>query len=112
MLIHLIRYRKDGQGRPSSAVTGLWPGSCLHCIEALRSPRWEDYEYEYAASSSSEGQEANQLAWLGNGWAQNQLAEVPRPVDLGWYLTPMFEAVPVPGRPEEREEFRIRAFSY
>lgn len=58
------------------------------------------------------GAEVNQLAWLGNGWAVNQLAEVPRTVDLGFYLTPQFQHVPRPERPEENEEFRIRPFSY
>ncbi|KAF2447123.1 hypothetical protein P171DRAFT_462358 [Karstenula rhodostoma CBS 690.94] len=33
--------KKDGK------IVGLWPGSTLHCVEAMRSPRWEDYEYVY-----------------------------------------------------------------
>ena len=36
-------YKNKGTGE----VVGLWPGSTLHCIEAMRSPRWEDYEYTY-----------------------------------------------------------------
>ena len=28
-------------------VVGLWPGSMLHCLEVMRSPRWEDYVYVY-----------------------------------------------------------------
>lgn len=56
-------YRKDGQGKSGDFVTGLWPGSTLHCIEALRSPRWEDYEYEYRPEEN--GAEVNQMAWLG-----------------------------------------------
>jgi cation diffusion facilitator CzcD-associated flavoprotein CzcO len=73
-------YRKDGQGNSGDKVTGLWPGSCLHCIEALRSPRWEDYEYEYLPEQN--GAEVNQMAWLGNGWAQNQLRESVREEEL------------------------------
>lgn len=58
-------YRKDGQGRSASFVSGLWPGSTLHCIEALRSPRWEDWEYVYL---EEEGREGNVMGWLGNGY--------------------------------------------
>jgi cation diffusion facilitator CzcD-associated flavoprotein CzcO len=64
-------YKKNGQGESGAVVTGLWPGSTLHCIEALRSPRWEDYEYEYLAEAS--GAEVNQMGWLGNGWGLTQL---------------------------------------
>ncbi|KAK4548067.1 hypothetical protein LTR36_010787 [Oleoguttula mirabilis] len=107
-------YRKDGQGRTGDVVTGLWPGSCLHCIEALRSPRWEDYEYEYVPEEN--GAEVNQLAWLGNGWARNQLGANVRTVDLGYYLTPMFQerdfGVPQHPRPEESEQYRIRPWCY
>jgi len=110
----MCRYRKDGQGRSGPFVTGLWPGSCLHSIESMRSPRWEDYIYEYNAESN--GAKVNQMAWLGNGWAMNQLAEKPREVDLGFYLTPMFQerdlGVPLPERPEENEQYRIRPWSY
>lgn len=102
-------YRKDGQGRPSSTVTGLWPGSCLHCIESLRSPRWEDYEYEYLPEEN--GSEVNTMSWLGNGWCVNQIGEV-RTVDLGFYLKPEFQEKPQEARPEENERFRIRPFSY
>ena len=104
------RYRKDGQGRPANVVTGLWPGSCLHCIDALRSPRWEDYVYEYIPEPN--GAEGNQMAWLGNGWAVNQLADAPRTIDLGWYLDPRWQAPPKEGKPEENELYRIRPFSY
>jgi len=111
------RYRKDGQGRSGPFVTGLWPGSCIHCIEALRSPRWEDYTYTYVPEPESEDKgQVNQMAWLGNGWGMNQLAAEPREVDLGFYLTPMFQerdlGVPVKGRPEENEQYRIRPWSY
>lgn len=86
--------------RKGDKVTGLWPGSTLHCIEALRSPRWEDFEYEY--------HENNQLAWLGNGWCANQLEKK----DLAWYLYPEFVSIPLLRRPEENETLAIRPFSY
>lgn len=75
-------YRKNGQGVSSEHVTGLWPGSTLHCIEALRSPRWEDYEYEHL--SEENGSESNALSWLGNGWSINQVVDQPRDVDLAF----------------------------
>lgn len=85
--------------RKGDKVTGLWPGSTLHCIEALRSPRWEDFEYEY--------EEDNQMSWLGNGWSANQLEEH----DLAFYLLPRFQEVPSAPLPEENPEYKIRAFS-
>ena len=95
-------------------VTGLWPGSTLHCIEALRSPRWEDYEYEYIHEEN--GAEVNQMGWLGDGWAQNQLKDPIDPVEMAFYLTPMFQerdlGVPVYPKPEENEQYRIRPYSY
>ncbi|CAK3887878.1 sterigmatocystin biosynthesis monooxygenase stcW [Lecanosticta acicola] len=107
-------YRKNGQGVPSEHVTGLWPGSTLHCIEALRSPRWEDYEYEYIAEEN--GAEVNQMGWLGNGWGVNQLGCNLREEDLAFYLMPMFQerdiGVPEAGRPESNEQYRLRPWSY
>ena len=73
-------YRRKDTGR----VVRLWPGNTLHCIEALRSPRWEDFEYEYVGENKREGKSANRMGWLGNGWSMNQLEEK----DLAWYLYP------------------------
>lgn len=101
-------YRKDGQGVPSEHVTGLWPGSTLHCIEALRNPRWEDYQYEYLEEEN--GADVNLMGWLGNGWAVNQLEVEVRDVDLSWYLFPEWLDVPDEGRPEQREYYRVRPF--
>lgn len=107
-------YRKNGQGVTSEHVTGLWPGSTLHCIEALRSPRWEDYDYEHLPEEN--GAEVNLMAWLGNGWAVKQLAEKPSDTDLAFYLTPEFQerdlGVPVRPRPEENEHYNKRPWSY
>jgi hypothetical protein len=93
--------------RKGDKVTGLWPGSTLHCIEVMRSPRWEDFEYEYLYLSADEAREENQLSWLGNGWSVNQLEGR----DLAWYLTPRFQNVPSSPFPEEHEGYKIRAFS-
>ncbi|KAF2766116.1 FAD/NAD(P)-binding domain-containing protein [Teratosphaeria nubilosa] len=103
-------YRKDGQCRTGDVVTGLWPGSCLHCIEALRSPRWEDYENVYLPEES--GGEANAMGWLGNGWVQNQLVPEAREVDLAYYIMPEFQEYPQHPRPEENERYRIQPWSY
>lgn len=100
-------YRSGKSGK----VTGLWPGSSLHCIEALRAPRWEDFEYEYlrrGGDEEGEGNAVNQLAWLGNGWSVNQIEER----DLAWYLREEYVQVPEAPLPEENEGFKIRAFSH
>lgn len=94
---------RDGEGR----VTGLWPGSTLHCIEALRSPRWEDWGYEYLGEEEGE-KEGNRMAWLGDGWTAAQREGR----DLAWYLYPEFLEKPVEGRPEEKGVYGVRPFSY
>jgi len=106
----------------TNKVIGLWPGSSLHSIEAMRSVRWEDYEYVYLHEMDEEGvaaamegvdgkrgpKEKNRLRWFGNGWCINQLQER----DLGWYLYPEFADHPVAPLPEEKAEYAIRPFSY
>jgi cation diffusion facilitator CzcD-associated flavoprotein CzcO len=56
-------YRSNG-GK-GDRISGLWPGSALHAMECLRSPRWEDFNYVY--EGENDGDECNRLAWLGNG---------------------------------------------
>ncbi|KAF7926569.1 hypothetical protein BELL_1310g00030 [Botrytis elliptica] len=53
-------YRSNG-GK-GDRVTGLWPGSTLHAMECLRSPRWEDFDYLY--EGENDGEECNRLAWI------------------------------------------------
>ncbi|KAK7553501.1 hypothetical protein IWX46DRAFT_519422 [Phyllosticta citricarpa] len=88
-------------------ISGLWPGSPLHCIEALRSPRWEDWEYVYLGEERC-GEEVNRMAWLGNGWSEIQFGGK----DLAWYLYPEFMDKPQEGKPEEKRVLKIRPFSY
>lgn len=57
-------YRSEG-GK-GNWIIGLWPGSTLHALDALRSPRWEDFNYESADPTG------NALRWLGNGWSITQ----------------------------------------
>lgn len=92
--------------RKGDKITGLWPGSTLHCIEALRSPRWEDYDYEYLPEEDVA--EVNQLGWLGNGWSVNQLEER----DMAWYLMPEFQNPPNYPLPETHEVYKIRGYSH
>jgi hypothetical protein len=103
-------------GASRNEVVGLWPGSMQHCIETLRSPRWEDFDYVYVDElegvgvdgASKKRKRANRLAWLGNGWSVNQIEER----DLAWYLYPEFQDPPVAPLPEEKKRLKIRPFSY
>ncbi|KAJ8508460.1 hypothetical protein ONZ45_g9267 [Pleurotus djamor] len=33
-------------GKEEGRVVSLWPGSCLHAVDVLSQPRWEDYNFE------------------------------------------------------------------
>ena len=55
-------------------------------LEALRAPRWEDYDYE--------SNEENRLRWLGNGWSVTQIGDGGDPA---WYLEPRLMNVPMKG---------------
>ncbi|KAE8331443.1 hypothetical protein BDV39DRAFT_189838 [Aspergillus sergii] len=46
-------------------ITALWPGSTLHYMETLATPRYDDYEVTYASR--------NRFAYLGNGFSQIEL---------------------------------------
>ena len=92
-------YRSEG-GK-GNRIIGLWPGSTLHCLEALRAPRWEDYDFE--------SKDENRFRWLGNGWSVTHLEGGGDPA---WYLEPSAINVPVEGKPEDDEEFRRRPFSH
>ncbi|KAI0470961.1 flavin-binding monooxygenase [Xylariaceae sp. FL0804] len=104
-------------------VTGLWPGSTLHAVEALRAPRWEDYEFE--SIDDDEGGKGknnnNLLRWLGNGFSVTHARAEGLGMggggdevlgDPAWYLEPRFADVPLEGRPEEDPAFKFRPFSH
>ncbi|KAH7009551.1 hypothetical protein EDB80DRAFT_891784 [Ilyonectria destructans] len=55
-----------------SSIT--WPGSTLHYLEALREPRFEDYEFEYSG---------NRFSWLGDGLSQTEWDPT---ADLAYYI--------------------------
>ena len=88
------------QGGTGDWICGLWPGSTVHALEALRSPRWEDFDYESA--------QPNRLAWLGNGRSVTQ--DPGR--DAAWYINPGEVDVPPEGRPEDDPRYQVRPWSY
>lgn len=47
-------------GTTDGRVAAVWPGSTLHFLEALKDPRWEDYEYVHLDKNS-------RFSYLGNG---------------------------------------------
>ncbi|EJD40909.1 FAD/NAD(P)-binding domain-containing protein [Auricularia subglabra TFB-10046 SS5] len=62
------RHSTDGR------VTALWPGSTLHFIEAIKQPRWEDWDIRYRG---------NRFLWLGDGHSQT---EVDKRADVAYYI--------------------------
>ncbi|KAK0392925.1 hypothetical protein NLU13_2419 [Sarocladium strictum] len=89
------------QGRTGARITALWPGASMHCLEALRSPRWEDYIFESADPTG------NHLRWLGNGWST-----VLKDGDPSWFLDADVVDLPEEGKPEEGEKYHRRPFTY
>ncbi|KAK3355904.1 hypothetical protein B0H65DRAFT_62627 [Neurospora tetraspora] len=92
-------YRSEGG--VGDRIVALWPGSTQHAVEALRSPRWEDWVYESADSSG------NGLRWLGNGWSWTQMEGDP-----SWYLNPEEIEFPWEGKPEENPKYKSRPWSH
>lgn len=68
----------DPEERKTGRVNALWPGSCMHALQALSSPRWEDFNME-----SCNG---NDFGWFGNGWTMCERTLQPSIDDLTWYL--------------------------
>ncbi|PSR73745.1 hypothetical protein PHLCEN_2v10435 [Hermanssonia centrifuga] len=74
-------------GKEEGRVVGLWPGSTLHALKALKYPRWEDFNYEQEDGESSH----NSLYWLGNGMTNNEKTLTG---DRAWYLSKEYMDVP------------------
>jgi hypothetical protein len=55
-------------------VPTTWPGSTLHYLEAIREPRWDDWEIKYTG---------NRFSWLGSGISQTEWDPT---ADLGYYI--------------------------
>ncbi|TVY21170.1 putative sterigmatocystin biosynthesis monooxygenase [Lachnellula arida] len=47
-------------GSAAGKILALWPGSTLHYLEAMKSPRWEDWTFKYFAGQ-------NRFQYFGNG---------------------------------------------
>lgn len=76
-------YKTPMAGSPDSGkklmrVTALWPGSSVHAVRALESPRWEDYDFEY--------NEDNSFGWFGNGRTAGENDIMNNPEAVAWYL--------------------------
>ncbi|KAH8589597.1 hypothetical protein B0O99DRAFT_636547 [Bisporella sp. PMI_857] len=63
-------YKDDMTG----AVTAVWPGSSIHFMDVVASPRWEDYEIEYIHS--------NLFMFMGDGTSDREKNKS----DLTYYL--------------------------
>jgi hypothetical protein len=61
-------------GLVDGPVVAIWPGSRLTWFEALREPRFEDFNYTYETS--------NRFQYFGNGFTQREIEGQ----DLTWYL--------------------------
>lgn len=92
-------YRSDG-GK-GNWIIGLWPGSTLHALDSLISPRWEDFNYESADPTG------NSLRWIGNGWSVTETEGDP-----SWYLNPDEVNWPQEGKPEEAPRFKARPWAH
>ncbi|KAF5700787.1 monooxygenase [Fusarium globosum] len=90
-------------GGHGDKISALWPGSVMHALEALRAPRWEDFEFEEMHD--------NRLRWLGNGWSMCVMEEEEQG-DPSWYVNPDVVDVPPEGRPERDPKYLARPFSY
>ncbi|KAH7256023.1 hypothetical protein BKA59DRAFT_521151 [Fusarium tricinctum] len=88
-------------GRSGSRIVWLWPGSSNHCLETLRAPRWEDFNWKSANPAG------NRLGWLGNGWSITITEGDP-----SWFLDPDVVDEPCEPKPEESEVYRRRPFSH
>lgn len=64
-------------------VAALWPGSTLHYLEAMNTPRWEDWNYTYCSN--------NRFEYLGNGHSS---AERRPSGDLGYYIRELLRREP------------------
>lgn len=60
--------------RVGGRVPTTWPGSTLHYLEAIREPRWNDWDFQYRG---------NRFAWMGNGISQTEWDPT---TDLGYYI--------------------------
>jgi hypothetical protein len=67
------------------------PGSSLHYYEAIREPRFEDFDFTYRSN--------NLWTWLGNGFTHVEVKdrENNRQEDLAYYLIKPEQVLKAPG---------------
>lgn len=55
------------RGTTDGPVVAIYGGTSFHYIEALRNPRWEDYDIDLIPMKKP-----NRFAYLGNGFTQRE----------------------------------------
>jgi hypothetical protein len=96
------------KGKDGKRIVGVWPGSALHAMETLRSPRWEDFEYSFSGDEIVK--EGNRLSWLRDGWAAAQID--PDEGELAHFLQSELIDIPAAPFPEETPQFKMLAYSH
>ncbi|KAK5989781.1 FAD-binding monooxygenase moxY [Cladobotryum mycophilum] len=66
-------------GKTHGPVTAIWPGSRLHYFEALKDPRYEDFDIVYRSK--------NRFQFMGNGYTEEEVRPDGNPV---WYFDDPF----------------------
>ena len=54
------------RGTKDGRVVAVYAGTTFHYINAIKDPRWEDYNYKYIKDGSGVG--SNRFAYMGNGF--------------------------------------------
>jgi hypothetical protein len=86
-------------GSAAGKILALWPGSTLHYLEALKDPRWEDWDFTHSE------QTGNRFTYLGNGHSSAEALGG----DLSYYIRnkddspidPVLKRVNPPNAPAE-----------
>lgn len=68
-----------GQDRKGARVTALWPGSCLHALNVLKSVRWEDFD--------TETYDGDDFGWFGGGFTVADKSVEKTTEMLTWFLS-------------------------
>ena len=68
--------------RASGRVTAVWPGSSIHYMDTIETPRWEDFEISYynvrrsalkcLSGPNTNVAQNNPFAFMGNGVSQRE----------------------------------------
>lgn len=94
----------------TNRIAVIWPGSSLHAMEAMRSPRWEDWDYTYKGEDGQGGDHVNRMAWLGNGWSALQLDDSAG--DVSYFVQEHHVDIPEAPLPEKGLKYTQRPYAY